>query len=131
LYRDVQLSDGSVITLRCWGEVYRRKYAAALLQFIISFGKSVEHGTVDEDEFGDAFDKLDKVLELSIVKSDVDPDFQSLPFGDKMTLAGEVWELNQVGGDGIPKIMSLYQEMIRKTIEAYQKDQLAKMSKSQ
>lgn len=130
LYREVQLSKTKV-TIRCWGEIPRHKYSTVLFNFIIAFGRAIEAGAANEDEFGAAFEKLSEVIALSVVDDGTKFDADSLTFDDRMTIAAALWDLNNIGGDGIKKVMGLYQNLIKKTVEAYQEEQLAKMSRLQ
>lgn len=119
LFKTIKLSDGEQITFRAWGEVKRSKYVNILFNFAVAFGKAAETGDADEASLGDAFEKLEQLIEVSRVLDGIDLDFDSISFDDKLSIAAELWEMNGLDGGGTKKVMSLYQIVMKKTVEAY------------
>lgn len=119
LFKTIKLPNGETIIFKAWGEVKRAKYVNILFNFAIAFGKAAEIEDASEAQLGDAFEKLEELIKVSIVHDGIQFNFDSLTFDDKISIAAELWEMNGLDGGGTKKVMSLYQNLMKKTVEAY------------
>lgn len=127
LFRTVKLTNGGTLAFRAWGEIKRSKYVNILFNFAIAFGKAAEVGDAEESELGDAFEKLEQLIKVSIVDDGIELDFDSISFDDKLSIAAELWDMNGLSGGGTKKVMSLYQNLMQKTVEAYLEERSSQM----
>jgi len=121
LHKIITLQNGDSMILKAWGEINRVKYINILFSFILAMGAAAETGDPESELLGEAFEKLEKLIRLSVIDDGMLPDFDDMTFDEKLSIAWEMWYINGIGiGDGVKKILGLYKDLLMKKVEALQ-----------
>jgi len=108
LWTTLELDGGSSLTLHRWGQVDRETGSSDLMRFFLWFGETVLTSDVRES----IAEQMMGILERLILRSTRLEKLPELSTNDLFNLADALWELNGLGGEGIPKVMARYSNVV-------------------
>ena len=113
LWRTVELDGGSSLTLYRWGQGEHEGNAGEIMRFVLWFGT-----TVMTEELQESIpEAMTRNLYALIKRSCRNRKLLELSLNDLYNVTDALWELNGLGGDGLKKLLSRYQQMMAARVE--------------
>jgi hypothetical protein len=118
IWKKLDLSHGTII-LEALGDPELEQAADELISFTIWFGErltrnpEVSEGSIPAKMLGIITDLIHSCARGKVPKK--------LTFNDILLCIDALWELNQLGEDGIPKVLSRFQSLMATQVSRMQK----------